>query len=33
MPKSDKTETKQKVTLLKNLNRRLKTIKKEDIEK
>ena len=33
MSKSDKTETKQKITLLKNLNRTLKTIKKEDIEK
>ena len=33
MSKSDKTETKQKITLLKNLNKRLDTIKKEDIEK
>ena len=33
MSKSDKTETKQKTTLLKNLNKRLDTIKKEDIEK
>ena len=33
MSKSDKTETKQKITLLKNFNKRLDTIKKEDIEK
>ena len=33
MSKSDKTETKQKTTLIKNLNKRLDTIKKEDIEK
>ena len=33
MSKSDKTETKQKITLLKNLNKRLDIIKKEDIEK
>ena len=33
MSKSDKTETKQKITLLKKLNKRLNTIKKEDIEK
>ena len=33
MNKSDKTETKQKITLLKNFNKRLDTIKKEDIEK
>ena len=33
MSKSDKTETKQKITLLKNFNKRLNTIKKEDIEK
>ena len=33
MSKSDKTETKQKITLLKSLNKRLDTIKKEDIEK
>ena len=33
MSKNDKTETKQKVTLLKNFNRRLNTIKKEDIKK
>ena len=33
MSKSDKTETKQKLTLLKNFNKRLDTIKKEDIEK
>ena len=33
MSKSDKTETKQKTTLLKNFNKRLDTIKKEDIEK
>ena len=33
MSKSDKTETKQNITLLKNLNRGLKAIKKEDIEK
>ena len=32
MSKSDKTETKQKITLLKNFNKRLNTIKKEDIE-
>ena len=31
--KSDKTETKQKISLLKSLNKRLDTIKKEDIEK
>ena len=33
MSKSDKTETKQKITLLKNFNKRLDSIKKEDIEK
>ena len=33
MSKSDKTETKQKISLLKSLNKRLDTIKKEDIEK
>ena len=33
MSKSDKTETKQKITLLKNFNKRLDTIKKEAIEK
>ena len=33
MNKSDKTETKQKITLLKIFNKRLNTIKKEDIEK
>ena len=33
MSKSDKTETKQKITLLKNLNKRLDIIKKADIEK
>ena len=33
MSKSDKTETKQKITSLRSLNRRRKTIKKEDIEK
>ena len=33
MTKSDKTETKQKITLLKNFNKRLDTIIKEDIEK
>ena len=33
MSKSDKTETKQKITLLKNFNKRLDAIKKEDIEK
>ena len=33
MSKNDKTETKQKITLLKNFNKRLNTIKKEDIEK
>ena len=31
--KNDKTETKQKITLLKNFNKRLNTIKREDIEK
>ena len=33
MSKSDKTETKQKITFSKNFNKRLNTIKKEDIEK
>ena len=33
MPLSNKIETKQKNTLLKNLNKRFSTIKKEDIEK
>ena len=33
MSKSDKTETKQKITSLRSLNRRRKTIKREDIEK
>ena len=33
MPKSNKTETKQKITLLKNFNERFDTIKKADIEK
>ena len=33
MSSSDKTETKQKITLLKKFNKRLDTIKKEDIEK
>ena len=33
MSKSDKTETKQKITLLKNLNKRLDVAKKPDIEK
>ena len=33
MTKSDTTETKQKITLLKNVNIRLDTIIKEDIEK
>ena len=33
MPLSDKIETKQKITLLKNLNKRFSTIKKADIEK
>ena len=33
MSKSDKTETNQKITLLKNINKRLETIKKENIEK
>ena len=33
MSKTDKTETKQKIILLKNFNKRLNTIKKEDIEK
>ena len=32
MSKTDKTETKQKITLLKNFNKILNTIKKEDIE-
>ena len=32
MSKSDQTETKQKITLLKNFNKRLNTIKIEDIE-
>ena len=32
MSKSDKTETKQKITLLKNFNKRLDTAKKKDIE-
>ena len=33
MSKSNKTETKQKITLLKNFNERFDTIKKADIEK
>ena len=33
MSSGDKTETKQKITLLKKFNRKLDTIKKEDIEK
>ena len=33
MSQNDKTETKQKIALLKNFNERLNTIKKEDIEK
>ena len=33
MSKSDKTKTKQKITLLKSFNKRLHTITKEDIEK
>ena len=33
MPLSDRIETKQKITLLKNLNKRFSTIKKADIEK
>ena len=33
MSKSDKTETKQKITLLKSFNKRLHKITKEDIEK
>ena len=33
MTKSDKTETKQKITLLKNFNKILVTINNEDIEK
>ena len=33
MPLSNKIETKQKITLLKNLNKRFSTIKKADIEK
>ena len=33
MSSGDKTETKQKMTLLKKFNKRLDTIKKEDIEK
>ena len=33
MSKSDKTETKQKITLIKKFNKRLNTIKKADIEK
>ena len=33
MSKSDKTETKQKITLLKKFNKRLDTEKKMDIEK
>ena len=33
MSKSDKTEKKQKIILLKNFNKRLNTIKKEDIKK
>ena len=32
MPLSNKIETKQKITLLKNLNKRFSTIKKADIE-
>ena len=33
MSKSDKTEAKQKITLLKNLNKRLDITKNQDIEK
>ena len=33
MGKSDKTETRQKITLLKNINKRLDTLKKDNIEK
>ena len=33
MSSSDKTETKQKITLLKKFNKKLDTMKKEDIEK
>ena len=33
MSKSNKTETKQKITLLKSFNKRFGTIKKADIEK
>ena len=33
MSKSDKTETKQKITLIKKFNKRLNTIKKADIER
>ena len=33
MPLSDKIETKQKINLLKNSNKRFSTIKKADIEK
>ena len=33
MSSGDKTKTKQKMTLLKKFNKRLDTIKKEDIEK
>ena len=33
MSKGDKTETNQKITLLKNFNKRLETIKKENIKK
>ena len=33
MSSGDKTETKQKITLLKKFNKRLDTIKKEDVEK
>ena len=33
MTESDKTETKQKITLLKNFNKILVTINNEDIEK
>ena len=33
MSKGDKTETNKKITLLKNFNKRLETIKKENIKK
>ena len=32
MSKSDKTETKQKITLIKNFNQRLNTIKKQTLK-